>query len=494
MNSSNKEPKKEIKIKEDPKTTKYYINTNNKIMNEIQELLTDQDIIKKKLIEENNEYYVLELLFPEEITQKNMEIKFLLMVNKEHPHKEPQLYCITVFCHPHLCDGRNLLKNVINCEWEKTKIPLETIVNKIPRFIIKYNEYKYDESIVGNYVLGQYYKITFLKSLPIYFYLISNENKILTISDISLCEYEIDNNMGYCKLSFFIDIKYITEVKSKKNKNIIIIKYKNPLNNKKTQIEINTSDYETIKAILDGKIKIYQKKSGKLPDIDINKVEKEIEEKEKEIKGNNINIEKSLYLMSLYQKAVEYYSAVNNQKFIDITHKIHQLLINTQLNTSSSDETAKKEIEADKNINKVDKNEKDIKKDISNDKIENKIENKNKEDKEKEDKEKEEKNQNEIKEDNKNMVKNEIQNEIQNEKKEKEKEIEKEKEKEEKQNENLIKKEDNKKSDEKENDNKDENNKVKEDIKINDEKNEIIIKKEINQDNKNDNNNDVNNL
>ena len=53
------------------------------------------------------------------------------------------------------------------------------------------------------------------------------------------------------------------------------------------------------------------------------------------------------YLMSLYEKAVEYYSAVNNQKFIDITHKIHQLLINTQLNTSSSDETAKKEIEAD---------------------------------------------------------------------------------------------------------------------------------------------------
>ena len=249
MNSSNNDNKKDIKLKEDSKTTKYYIDTKDKTKNEIQELLTDQDIIKKKLIEENNEYYILEIIFPEEITQKNLKIKFLLMVNREYPNKEPELYCITVFCHPHLCDGRNLLNNIINGEWTNTKFPLETIINKIPKFIIKYDENKDKGNIIGNYSLNKYYKINFLKSLPIYFNLIPNKNKILTISDLSICLYELDKNVGYCKLISFIDIKDINEVKSLPKKNIVSIKYKNSLN-KKNKISINSPDYETITEII----------------------------------------------------------------------------------------------------------------------------------------------------------------------------------------------------------------------------------------------------
>ena len=67
MESSNNE-KQPVKIKEVPKGTKYYIKTDNSVMNEIKEILTDQDIVKKKLIEENTDYYILELIFPEEIT------------------------------------------------------------------------------------------------------------------------------------------------------------------------------------------------------------------------------------------------------------------------------------------------------------------------------------------------------------------------------------------------------------------------------------------
>ena len=155
-------------------------------MNEIKEILTDQDIVKKKLIEENTDYYILELIFPEEITQKNFKIKFLLMISKEYPKIEPELYCLTVFCHPHICDGRNLINNIIDSEWSNNKLPLEIIINKIPKFIIKYNEYKDNSNEVGKYALDKYYKINFLKELPIYFYLVSRDNKILTISDIVL--------------------------------------------------------------------------------------------------------------------------------------------------------------------------------------------------------------------------------------------------------------------------------------------------------------------
>ena len=343
--------KNEKSPKEEQKSTQSPANKKNLLKNEIQEILADQDIVKKKLIEENNEYYILELIFPEEITQKNFKIKFLLMINNEYPNIEPEIYCLTSFSHPHLCDGRNLINSIINGEWSDNMLPLETIINKIPKFIIKYNEYKDNSNSIGKFVLGKYYKINFLKELPIYFHLVSRENKILTISDISLCLYDLDNNIGYCKLSFYTDIKCLLEVKSNKKKNIVTFTYKDILSNKKNTIKLNTPNNEAISAILKEKMKIYEKKSGKLPDIKINKVEKEIEEKEKELKDNYSDIDKNLYLMSLYQKAVEYYSAINNPKFIEITNKIQNLLRYSNSNNDKKEEGQQKEDEFKKETN-----------------------------------------------------------------------------------------------------------------------------------------------
>ena len=370
MDSSQKSKKPDIKLIEDPKTTKYYIDTNNLIMNEIQELLTDQDMIKKRLIEQDEYHYTLEIIFPEEITQRKTVIKFLLLISKEHPNKEPQLYCLTVFSHPHLCDGRNLINNVINDKWSNKKYPLESIINKIPKFIIKYTDTDYNSTMVGKYIPNEIYKINFLKKLPIFLHFITNENEILTISDISLCIFILDTNLGFCKLSFFIDIKNIVHINPNPKKNKIVITYKNSSESKHKKININTANVETITTILNEKIKIYRKKSGKLPDINIRNVEKEIEEKEKELKDNDINIDKKLYLMSLYQKAVEYYSAVNNPKFIEITNKIHKLLANTQLDKISND--SKTDKKAEEKINNNIKNN-----DINEEKIENKKEEKN---------------------------------------------------------------------------------------------------------------------
>ena len=332
--ASNSKSEKSVK-KKDTKITKYYIATSNTLMNEIQELLTDQEIISKKLIEENKDEYTLELIFPEEITLKDIKIKFLLVVSKDYPNKEPEIYCLTVFSHPHLCDGRNLINNIINGDWNKKKLPLETLINKIPNFIIKQNELiKEDNSInIGKYTLKKIYKINFIKELPIFFHLILNINQILTISDISLCFYDLDkNNVGSCILSSYIDIKDIIEIISKPDKSMITIKYKN----KKTKsIDIITPSYEVIQGILNEKMKIYQKKIGKLPDIDIVKVEQEIEIKEKELNKEESNIDKVMNLMSLYQKAVEYYSAINDQKFGIFTSKIQKLLENSQLSKAS---------------------------------------------------------------------------------------------------------------------------------------------------------------
>ena len=62
--------------------------------------------------------------------------------------------------------------------------------------------------------------------------------------------------------------------------------------------------------------KVIQKRMGKLPCNNIEYVEKQIENMEKEFNDNKIiNLELVHKLNTLYQTAVEYYSAINSPKF-----------------------------------------------------------------------------------------------------------------------------------------------------------------------------------
>ena len=401
------------------------------IYNEIQEILTDQEMIKKKLLDQNELSYNLELIFPGELILQKHNVNFLLIIPKNYPKTEPELYCLTVFSHPHLCDGRNLINDIFNKEWTYDNIPIDVIINRIPKFIIKNSEYNNKSLILGKYMMSHLYPISLLKNLPIFFHLIPENNNIITIGDISLCLYELEkeNNFKNCKLISFINIKDIIEIQTKQKTNLIIIKYKCDKTTKK--LNINSQNVETIENILKEKMKIYKKKKGKLPDIDIKYLEKEIAQKEKELlnkENGEKNIvmykEKCLRLMDLYQQSIEYYSAVNDPKFMDINIKIRKLIESNKL-TSNSDNEIKdndkeqkikeekenisiknednkiknnnetKKIEEKKDINIIKKEEKkDInKKEIINNKINEKKEEKEKE-KKKEETKKEKKEEN----------------------------------------------------------------------------------------------------
>ena len=392
------------------------------IYNEIQEILTDQEMIKKKLLDQNELSYNLELIFPGELILQKHNVNFLLIIPKNYPKTEPELYCLTVFSHPHLCDGRNLINDIFNKEWTYDNIPIDVIINRIPKFIIKNSEYNNKSLILGKYMMSHLYPISLLKNLPIFFHLIPENNNIITIGDISLCLYELEkeNNFKNCKLISFINIKDIIEIQTKQKTNLILIKYKCDKTTKK--LNINSQNVETIENILKEKMKIYKKKKGKLPDIDIKYLEKEIAQKEKELlnkENGEKNIvmykEKCLRLMDLYQQSIEYYSAVNDPKFMDINIKIRKLIESNKL-TSNSDNEIKdndkeqkikeekenisiknednkiknnnetKKIEERKDINIIKKEEKkDInKKEIINNKINEKKEEKEKEKKKEE--------------------------------------------------------------------------------------------------------------
>ena len=315
------------------------------IYNEIQEILTDQEMIKKKLLDQNELSYNLELIFPGELILQKHNVNFLLIIPKNYPKTEPELYCLTVFSHPHLCDGRNLINDIFNKEWTYDNIPIDVIINRIPKFIIKNSEYNNKSLILGKYMMSHLYPISLLKNLPIFFHLIPENNNIITIGDISLCLYELEkeNNFKNCKLISFINIKDIIEIQTKQKTNLILIKYKCDKTTKK--LNINSQNVETIENILKEKMKIYKKKKGKLPDIDIKYLEKEIAQKEKELlnkENGEKNIvmykEKCLRLMDLYQQSIEYYSAVNDPKFMDINIKIRKLIESNKLTSNSDNE------------------------------------------------------------------------------------------------------------------------------------------------------------
>ena len=358
---------------------------NNFLMNEITEILSEQEEIKKKLITQNNAYIELEISIPESLTQITFPIKFILKISKDFPKEEPELYCITKFCYPHIYDGRNLIDEVLKSKWVNNIYNLDTIINRIPKFIIEFNSSLEDGYLllVGKYKINQIYLTERIKQFPIYIKNVKENikiknkntkvNKILTISDLSFCLYEKENKQ-YSKLTFQSDLSNLISIKRNTEFNTITFIWKKKDNDKeKIDIEIITNDTEEIKKILLEKMelfgkeynvnqKIIKKRMGKLPYTDIEKVEKQIKLIEKEFEEKkDANMDIVHRLNSLYQKAVEYYSAINSPEFKIYTNKIKELMATQKINELINKKEEPSETKEEKNVKIPAKKEKEEK-------------------------------------------------------------------------------------------------------------------------------------
>ena len=329
---------------------------NNPIIQEVNELLIDQEQILKKVLNYNKDYIELELSIPESLTQSQYPIKFLLKIAMIFPKEEPELYCITKFSYPHIFDGRNLLNDVLKKKWENDIHNLDVIINRIPKFIIEFNN-SLEEGyllLVGKYMINHIYSLDRIKELPIFHKNVKQnervknkiikKNKILTISDLSFCLYETESK-HLAKLTFQANLNELISIKRNTQENTITFFWKdNNKENESIEIEISTDDTEKIKSTLLEKMELFgkeynvsqktiKKRMGKLPCSNIEHVEKQIEKLEKDFKDNkNINMDLVHKLMTLYQTAVEYYSAINSPEFQVYTEKIKDLMGTKQIN------------------------------------------------------------------------------------------------------------------------------------------------------------------
>ena len=376
------------------------------------------------------------------LIDKDEDIVFILLIKYNHPYLAPFLFCLTRFSVPELSDGRDLLEEVLKSPWPiKRKKLLKKVIKLIPGFINDYLKNvtaQKNIKILGKYYLDNTYELNILKLFP-YLYLddiyeivpVGNDKRVfddkrkimITEGFILLFVEKSIFEIQKLKLIFWGPIGSLSVIKQMQGKNIIELKWKA----KKERTNLMRLKTEKSQQIFDilidclNKKKMefnitnesYGSKKGELPKIDIAGVEQEISKLEIKIKINRkegSNMENTVQLMNLYEKAVQYYSALNDYRYQIYMRKTKKLFNNM----SDKDLGFKKlEEKKDKKEEKKKKGKKGKKKKSKNkeEKKEEKIEEK-KEDKKVEDKKDEVKNNEKEKEKEEGGIQIEEKNEV----------------------------------------------------------------------------------
>ena len=298
-------------------------------------------------------------------------IRFLLQLKPSYPDTPPILYCISRFCLPELCDGRDFLEDTLQMKWDKNNCFLKLIISQIPSFVQRYLNYIYGfnninniiikRKMFGKYYLDGIYENSILKYIPyLYFESISEivsiegkkmncEDRKILITDnflLLFCNkslYEIDK----LKLIFIGPITSLLYIRQFYKDEIVLLKWiikgKGLQNSNYTQqFKTEDGDYivdtlidnlskKSINFKVTNKVNGNIKREGTVPLVEINLVEEEIKNLENKIKNKESMTKESIsILINLYEKAIQYYSALNDKKFEIYIKKIHDIYSNNE--------------------------------------------------------------------------------------------------------------------------------------------------------------------
>jgi len=290
-------------------------------------------------------------------------VRFVLLLKPTYPKIPPLLYCITRFCIPELCDGRDFLEDALQMKWDPESCFLKLIISQIPSFIERYLSYYNnndgigDRKMFGKYYLDSIYELTIIKYIPyLYFDVISEvvgndgtninlEDRKMLITDnfvLLFCNkslYELDQ----LRLIFIGPITSLIHIRQFIKDGIVLLKWmvrgKEIANNNIFQMELRTPDGDyivdtlidnlskrSIQFKVTNKIGSNIKREGSVPMIEINLVEEEIKHLENKINNKeDITKESISVLVNLYEKAIQYYSALNDMRFEVYIKKLHNI-------------------------------------------------------------------------------------------------------------------------------------------------------------------------
>ena len=298
-------------------------------------------------------------------------VRFILQIKSTYPETPPLVFCISRFCIPELCDGRDFLEDILQMKWDKNNCFLKLIISQIPSFVQRYlnyingndniNNIIIKRKMFGKYYLDGIYETSIIKYIPyLYFNPISEimsfegknmnlEDRTMLITDnflLVFCNkslYEIDK----LKLIFVGPITSLLYIRQFYKDGIVLLKWiikGKGLQNSNFTMQFKTQDGDYIVDTLidnlskrsinfkvtnkiDGNIK----REGTVPMVEINLVEEEVKNLEQKFtKKENITKESISILINLYEKAIQYYSALNDKRFEIFIKKIHEIYSNNE--------------------------------------------------------------------------------------------------------------------------------------------------------------------
>ena len=354
----------------------------SELENQINELSTiNKKIEIESQIIERNQLLVSITIDKSLINIKNLQlldkIRFALLIKPTYPITPPNLYCITRFCVPELCDYRDLLEDTLQMKWDSENCFLKLVISQIPSFVQRYllyynfnnnndkdnNDNLFEKrKFFGKYYLDSIYEFTIIKYIPyLYFDVISevvgNDENSMNIEDrkilitdnflLLFCNkslYELDQ----LRLVFVGPITSLIYIRQFINDGIVLLKWlikgKEIGQNYCFTMQLRTPDGDyivdtlidnlskrSIKFKVTNRINGNIKREGSVPFVEINLVEEEIKHLEKKIENKeDITKESISVLVNLYEKAIQYYSALNDEKFKIYIKRLHEIYSNNE--------------------------------------------------------------------------------------------------------------------------------------------------------------------
>ena len=345
------------------------------IQNQINELSNiDNRILIESQMNNNNEILIAVTINKSLIHFYNEPldiIRFILQIKPTYPETPPLLFCISRFCIPELCDGRDFLEDTLQMKWDKNNCFLKLVISQIPSFVQRYLDYIIGNNDVSNIILkrkmfGKYYldsiyDTSIIKYIPyLYFESISEivsiegknmncEDRKVLITDnffLLFCTkslYEIDK----LKLIFVGPITSLLYIRQFYKDGVVLLKWiikgkGLQSGNFTMQFRTNDGDYivdtlidnlskRSINFKVTNKINGNIKREGTVPMVEINLVEEEVKNLENKIKNKESMTKESIsILINLYEKAIQYYSALNDKRFENYIKKIHDIYSNNE--------------------------------------------------------------------------------------------------------------------------------------------------------------------
>ena len=333
--------KKQYKITEENK---------KRIKEEIEDLSSLSNGIYSKIKENSMGYYIkiiidrnkIEIdLSDEKYSNLPETITFLIIIDYTYPNFPPKILAKTNFCFPNLMDGRNLSCSIIP-KWNK-EINLISIAKTLPLFLKKVLTSKI-YFFYGNFSIGSIYDLKNFNNMLVNTFFckidskennINNINKdnlnnidyLLILCDDCLVLFQIlENNNSMGKIIFWSTLFSITDMQINREKKIVrinfycedkkiskelrlimenILFFRETLVKKMTNLKIKIEANKLIK----GQIFERRLTSKDINKMSIQQIEEYIKLLLKKIEHNKITFYNINTFSTLCGKAIEYYSA-----------------------------------------------------------------------------------------------------------------------------------------------------------------------------------------